>query len=259
MAGRFLPAYLVLLGAAPYLVCCLGGIPFQWAALGKIAAIALALGYWHSVFRPSPASDLGFLALVAFILISNMFQQIYPRPYPGVDVNILGRLTTFLSAVLALMLVRRVQETGYGLWPSRNDWKQGLIHFGYFLPIGLPAGLLMGAMKFRDAPAPLWAIVGTFFAFLWVVSLFEEFLLRGVLQNWFENWTGSATAALLCTSAVFGLIHLPYAGRFPNWRWVLLAGVLGVFCGRARNQAGSIKASVVTHALVVTVYRGFFH
>jgi hypothetical protein len=29
-------------------------------------------------------------------------------------------------------------------------------------------------------------------------------------------------------------------------------------CGRARNQAGSIRASVVTHALVVATWRAFF-
>jgi uncharacterized protein len=257
MAGPLLPAYLALLGLAPYLVCCLGAIPFHWTAVGVILAISLILGYWYSVFRPSPASDAAFLALVALVLLSNVFQTIYPRPFRGVDVNFLGRLTTFLTAVLVLMLGRRVPETGYGLWPTRNDWKQGLLHFCYFIVLGLPVGLLMKSLRWREAPAPLWVIVGTFFGFLWTVGLFEEFLFRGVLQNWFETWTKSATAGLICTSVLFGLVHLPLGG-FPNWRWVLLAGLLGLFCGRARNQAGSIKASLVTHALVVTAWRGFF-
>jgi hypothetical protein len=34
--------------------------------------------------------------------------------------------------------------------------------------------------------------------------------------------------------------------------------VLGWLCGRARNQASSIRASVVTHALVVSTWRAFF-
>jgi hypothetical protein len=37
-----------------------------------------------------------------------------------------------------------------------------------------------------------------------------------------------------------------------------VAAVLGWFCGRARNQAGSIRASMVTHALVATAWRAFF-
>jgi len=39
---------------------------------------------------------------------------------------------------------------------------------------------------------------------------------------------------------------------------VPLAATLGWFCGRARNQAGSIRAAMVTHTLVVTTWRAFF-
>ena len=39
------------------------------------------------------------------------------------------------------------------------------------------------------------------------------------------------------TSLAFGAVHLWFRG-FPNWRWALIAGALGWFCGRARNQAG---------------------
>jgi hypothetical protein len=45
---------------------------------------------------------------------------------------------------------------------------------------------------------------------------------------------------------------------FPNWRWVLVAAALGWFCGRARNQAGDIRAAMVTHTLAVTAMRAFF-
>jgi len=93
---------------------------------------------------------------------------------------------------------------------------------------------------------------------LCVVSLSEEFLVRGVLQRWLEEWTGSRAGALLLASAIFGLLHLGMQHAFPNWKWALLAGVLGWFCGRAKNQAGSIRASMVTHALVATTWRAFF-
>jgi membrane protease YdiL (CAAX protease family) len=90
-----------------------------------------------------------------------------------------------------------------------------------------------------------------------VLSLSEEFLVRGVLQQWIEDWTLSRSGALLIASAIFGLLHL-WMGGFPNWKWAIVAGVLGWFCGRARNQAGSIRASMVTHALVATTWRAFF-
>jgi len=78
-----------------------------------------------------------------------------------------------------------------------------------------------------------------------------------VLQQWIEEWLWNRQAVLIICSAAFGFLHL-WLGGFPNWKWALVAGVLGWFCGRARNQAGSIRASMVTHALVATTWRAFF-
>jgi membrane protease YdiL (CAAX protease family) len=62
---------------------------------------------------------------------------------------------------------------------------------------------------------------------------------------------------LLTASVLFGLAHLPFR-KFPNWRVAIIAGVLGLFCGLALIKARSVKASMVTHALVVTTWRMFF-
>ena len=67
---------------------------------------------------------------------------------------------------------------------------------------------------------------------------------------------GDRARRWLSTALVFGLVHLWFRRKFPNWKWVLMAGVLGWFCGRARNQAGSIRAGMVTHALVFATWRG---
>jgi uncharacterized protein len=108
-------------------------------------------------------------------------------------------------------------------------------------------------------PAPLWKTAGVFLGFFWVIGLFEEFVFRGVLEAWLEQWMRNRAACLLLTSLLFGAVHLWFRNfPFPNWRWALLAAILGWFCGHARNQAGSIRASVVTHALVVATWRGFF-
>jgi membrane protease YdiL (CAAX protease family) len=200
--------------------------------------------------------DVAFLGLVAAVYMGKYFEAIYPPPYKGVDVAILGKLALIQIAALALMLERRVRETGYGLLPTRTDWRIGVLHYFYFLPVGFPLALALKAMRFTT-PAPIWKTAGIFFGFLLVVALSEEFFFRGVLQQWIEEWTWNRSAALLITSVVFGLVHLWFV-RFPNWRWVPLASVLGWFCGRARNQAGSIRAGMVTHTLVVTTWRAFF-
>ena len=97
----------------------------------------------------------------------------------------------------------------------------------------------------------------TFLGILWVVALSEEFFFRGLLQQWMTQWTGSAAAGLAGTSIVFGAVHLGFRG-FPNWKFAVAAATAGWFYGRAYQQARSIRASMVTHALVVTLWRALF-
>ena len=104
---------------------------------------------------------------------------------------------------------------------------------------------------------PLWKIAATFVGVLWVVALSEEFFFRGLLQQWIGEWTGRPALGLAAASIVFGAVHLGFRA-FPNWKFALAAAVAGWFYGRAYRQAQSIRASMVTHALVVTLWRAFF-
>jgi membrane protease YdiL (CAAX protease family) len=253
LARMHLPLLLAASAAAPYLVCCFGAIEFQWTSLVRLIALGLALGLWYVILPVSAFTDAAFLALIAVVVFGKYFDVIYPSFFK-LPLATLGHLALIRMAVMILTMQRRVHETGYGFWPRPKEWKIGAAHFLYFIPIGLPLALSLRAVEFaRVRPVYLAAFLG----FLWVLALWEEFLFRGVLLQWFEEWTLNGNAALLLTSAIFGLAHLPFH-TFPNWRWVLIAAALGWFCGRARNQAGSIKASMVTHALVVTAWRTFF-
>jgi membrane protease YdiL (CAAX protease family) len=102
-----------------------------------------------------------------------------------------------------------------------------------------------------------FVVIATFFGSLWVLALGEEFLFRGLLQQWMSAWLRNEWAGLVATSLVFGSVHLWYRS-FPNWRYAGLAALLGLICGLAFRQARSIRASMVTHALVVTTWRVFF-
>ena len=76
----------------------------------------------------------------------------------------------------------------------------------------------------------------------------EDFLARGMR---------SETVGLILASVLFGLAHLAFR-PFPNWRFAIVGGIAGVFYGLAFLQARSVRASMVTHALVVTTWRVFF-
>lgn len=251
-----LPLFLLLSALLPYATCYVATGQLQWTSMIRLAALALGLGLWYLVLPVTIATDLAFLILIAAVILGNYFQTIYPLPYPGLNISILGNIALIQIAVLVLVLERRVVETGFGFVPNWREWRIGALHYLGFLPVAALVALPLKAVHLAT-PAPWWKAAGTFAGFLLVIALFEEFIFRGVLQQWIEQWIWSRTAALLLTSALFGLVHLWFRG-FPNWRWALIAGLLGWFCGHARNQAGSIRAGVVTHALVVTTWRTFF-
>jgi membrane protease YdiL (CAAX protease family) len=295
LAGPRLRWFLLAAMVLPYLVCCCGAIEFHWYSALRLAALALTMSLWYVVLPPGttglPAgrahsadrddgpnngsndrpndipndkpeglshtlADLAFLAIIPALILGGYFDSIYP-PYLGQKLNVLGHVTFLPVVILVLMLERRVRETGYGFAPNRREWRIGALHYLYFLPIGGSLAFLLHAVKPHE-PAALWKVAATFLAFLWVVGLSEEFFFRGVLQPWIEDLTRNRAAALAIASIVFGLVHLGFRGfPFPNWRWALLAGTMGWFCGHARNQAGSIRASAVTHALVVATWRAF--
>ncbi len=257
LAGR-LPAFLVASAVLPYLVSCLGAVQFQWTGLIRMAALALAFALWYIVLPANPVVDLAFLALIPAVLLGRYFESVFTTFDPSWRkyTVVLGHVILIELATLVLLLERRVGEFGYGFLPNLREWRTGGLHFLYFVLLGVPLAAILKAAHFTR-PAPAWQVAGFFLGSLWVLSLSEEFFVRGVLMQWIEEWTWSRTAALAATSAIFGLVHIGFRG-FPNWRWVLIATVLGWFCGRARIEADSIRAGVVTHTLVVTTWQAFF-
>ncbi len=258
LAGRWLPVYLLVSSVLPYLVSCLGGVQFHWGGLIQMAALAVAFSLWYRVLPAAPVVDIAFLGLIPAVLLGGYFEAAFTTYDPSWRkyVVLLGHVILIEMAVMVLLLERRAGEFGFGFVPSRNEWRIGARHYVYFLLVASPLVWLLKAAHFTSG-APLWKVAGFFLGALWVVSLSEEFLLRGVLFHWIEQWTWSQVAALAITSVVFGLLHIGFRG-FPNWRWVLIATVLGWFCGRARMEAGSILAGVVTHTLVVVTWQAFF-
>jgi membrane protease YdiL (CAAX protease family) len=162
---------------------------------------------------------------------------------------------------MAMLSVRRVKGIGFGFWPAAREWKIGAMYYVLFIPVAAVLAWWMGFARPR-VPGPGWdktsfMVVATFFGILWVVALGEEFFFRGLLQQWITTWLRSEWAGLIVSSLLFGAVHLWFR-TFPDWRFASLAATAGLFYGLAFRQARSIRASMVTHALVVTTWRVFF-
>jgi len=251
-----LPWMLVASFVAPYVVYATATGQFRWWGLVQLAALATALSLWYKILPPVLLADTAFLALAAAVVLRGYFNSIYTSPIAGLHIEILGHLALTRLCAMVMLVERRVADMGFGFLPNLEEWKTGARHFVYFLAAGIP--LAWATRLVHWAPfMPWWKIGATFLGMLWVVALSEEFFFRGLLQQWLSDWTGKPALALVCASILFGAAHLGFR-EFPNWRFALLAAVAGWFYGRAYQQARSIRASMVTHALVVTLWRALF-
>ena len=247
LASPWLPAWMVLSAIAPYLVCSLGLHVFHWWALARLAVLAAVMSLWYVVLPRHKAADCGLLAVIAAALLGKYFDPIYPEVVPRLELAVLGHLTLIHLSAFALLVQRGITGTRYGFWPDAQEWKMGALHYLFFIPVGFPLAFALGVIHLAP-PAPWWRIPATFVAILWVVALSEELYFRGVLQPVLGIWV---------TSLLFGAVHLPFRG-FPNWRLAVVAAIAGWFYGRAFEKGGSVRASAVTHALVVTTWRTLF-
>jgi len=194
------------------------------------------------------------LALVTAALIARFCKQIYTSPVPSVPIEILGHLMLIRLFASVMLILRKVEGTGFGFLPMAKEWVTGLRYFAYLLPVGIALSAALGLIHFQLSWMELARAPLQFLGVLWVVALSEELLARGLLQQWLSDWTGRPNLALIIASALFGLGHLWYRG-FPNWKFVIVTAVLGWFCGKAYIEGRGIRAAMVTHALIVTVFQ----
>jgi len=109
--------------------------------------------------------------------------------------------------------------------------------------------------------APQWnrwsSLFFTSVAILFFTAWPEELLFRGLLQNFLARASKSDVAGWWTASVLFGLSHITNMG-FPNWRYVILATIAGIFYGWTWRKTGSIFASALVHAAVDAVWHFLF-
>jgi membrane protease YdiL (CAAX protease family) len=253
-------ALLTVSAVLPYSLATLTLGTFQWRALASISVLAAAVSFWYILLPKKPTADILLLVFMAAVWIAGFFKLWYLSPYPKLYLPVLGQLMWFRTGLFAMLSIRRAQGVGFGFWPTAREWRIGVVHFAIFLPLAVVLSRLIGFAGFRLPTG--WEktsllAVGTFFGTLWVVALAEEFFFRGLLQQWLTAWTRSEAAGLIAASLLFGSVHV-FKTPFPNWKFAALAALAGICYGMAFRRARSIRASMVTHALVVTTWKIFF-
>jgi membrane protease YdiL (CAAX protease family) len=261
-AKRLQAAVLWASAVTPYLILSLGAGTFQRNAFYIVLMLTGVLAFWHAVLPRRAAYDIGFLLIAAAPLAVRVFGRIYVSPDSHqVQVDVLGHVMWLRLGIAALLILREWDPGAFGLWPTSREWRLGVV---YFLISILPLTVLAMALhdvRFQPLPGPWWRLtgigIGTFFGILWVVALGENLFFQGVIARAIRGAWSSQLAAVLISSVLYGSAHL-WIHTFPTWRHSLVCVLLGIPFGLLYFRTGSVRAPMVTHALVVVTQRLLF-
>ncbi|OGE86510.1 MAG: hypothetical protein A3J48_00090 [Candidatus Doudnabacteria bacterium RIFCSPHIGHO2_02_FULL_46_11] len=96
-----------------------------------------------------------------------------------------------------------------------------------------------------------------------LISLPEEIIFRGVIQQLIQIKTDSAVIALLFSSAIYGGVHLLNGARGikpKDWNWTLAALVClaGISLGLIFVLTNSLLIPILLHTLLVICLKIYF-
>ena len=243
-----------LLRNAVYTAVILCLVPFASEANDSDATVPGAP--WRSRFPGSSATTLRLGAAVLALWLPAELGRIghfhLPAGTPGgLDAS---RLLAFDLGLVLFVAVRPVERIGYRFDFRTSDLRAAGLGFIGFAVVAVPLGTSIGFIRYgwRPFDPAEWGLIllSTYF----LVSLPEELLFRGLIQNLLERQRRAGQAgALAVTAVVFGASHLNNRAA-PDWRYVLLATVAGLAYGGVWMRTRRVTASALTHAAVDFVW-----
>lgn len=177
-------------------------------------------------------------------------------PYPAEATHTLMILCGLNAGILGFLYLRDLPGVGYSIAWGGGFTAAVLINFAIFAAIAIPLGEWMHFIRWGPSLAKWKSLPLSGLGILLFTAWPEEFLFRGLLQNALSKSLRSDRGGWILASTLFGLSHIVHG--FPNWRYVLLAAIAGLFYGRAWSKTGSLTANCLVHALVDTIWHTLF-
>jgi membrane protease YdiL (CAAX protease family) len=150
--------------------------------------------------------------------------------------------------------------------------RRGNLRAGLFIALLVGLGLSVLQLVVSNSAAEIWdALVSGRALYLFPLAFTfmllgpgftEEFFFRGVVQTRLTRWFGAHWPAILITSVLFGLYHVPYAYLNPHWpshgdlarastAALAQGGIGGLIMGTIYAVSRqNLLAPILTHALL---------
>ena len=261
LAARFGTATGHLLGAGVFLVYLIYALGTNTFRLGRAVTAAALVFVPLAVAASAERKPAGVWQ--DFFIIVGIWVAVKPFPnrwgfsmshwlwpFPGGQLAYVMTVLLCVNVALAVfVLLRRVDGIGYSIGWNRN-WSFFIVaSFLAFALIAIPLGTGMHFIQFEPRWSEWKSVPLTALSILFFTAWPEEFLFRGLLQNTLSRASKSEVAGWWTASVLFGFSHITNLG-FPNWRYVVLATIAGVFYGWTWRRTGSIFASAIVHGAV---------
>jgi len=270
LAARLGPGAGYLQGAALfllYLIYALGTNSFSFGRAATAAALTfIPLAIAASAER-KPAGTWQDFVMIAGIWVAvkpfpnrwGFSMSHWLWPFPGGQLAYVMTVLLLVNVALAsFVLLRRLDGIGYSIGWGRHWSFFVLASFFGFALIAIPLGTGMHFIQWEPRWREWTSLPLTALGILFFTAWPEEFLFRGLLQNLLSRASKSEVAGWWTASILFGFSHITNLG-FPNWRYVVLASIAGVFYGWTWRRTGSIFASALVHGAVDTAWHFLFH
>lgn len=257
-AALLMPFTLLL----PYLVLALSTRTFSLPALAKLTlyiAVPTLLLLPDRVHGRESAGWRDYAAMLSlgFPVAAGWLSGIWIWPE---DIYLFRPIFCVCVGAYAFLVIRDLKDAGYRLIFKKSDVIEGGLHFIAFAMLAIPLGLLLHFVRPHAHHFSLFGFIGDFVGIYLTVAIPEEFLFRGILQNFLVKTFKGPRAeqyGLVLASIIFGLSHLHHA-PVPNWRYGIMATLAGLFYGNVYRRRTRTSASAFTHALVDTVWHFWF-
>ena len=270
LAARFGTTAGHLLGAGIFLVYLIYALGTNTFSLGRAATAATLVFVPLAIAASAERKPAGVWQ--DFFIIVGIWVAVKPFPnhwgfslshwlwpFPGGQLAYVMTILLCVNVALAVfVLLRRLDGIGYSIGWGRNWSFFILASFFAFAAIAIPLGTGMHFIQFEPRWSEWKSLPLTALSILFFTAWPEEFLFRGLLQNTLSRASKSEVAGWWTASVLFGFSHITNLG-FPNWRYVVLATIAGVFYGWTWRRTGSIFASALVHGAVDTTWHFLFH